>query len=126
MSVISIYLPIFGILFLVLSIRAALTRRRLQIAVGDDGNIEMKRAMRVHANFIEYVPISVLLIYFLEQATGGVVWAHVLCLALVVGRVSHAYGVSQVKENLRFRVAGMALTFFVIASASVRLAIANF
>jgi len=126
MPLVSIYLPVFGILFLILSVRALLTRRRLQIAVGDDGNIEMKRAMRVHANFIEYTPIAILLIYFLEQAVGSVIWIHVLCVALLVGRAVHAYGVSQVKENLRFRVIGMALTLFVIASSSIRLAIANF
>jgi len=82
--------------------------------------------MRVHANFIEYTPIAILLIYFLEQATGSVIWVHVLCIALLVGRALHAYGVSQIKEDLRFRVMGMVLTLFVIVSSSVRLTIANF
>jgi len=31
----------------------------------------------------------------------------------------HAYGVSQVSENYRYRTIGMALTFTVIISASV-------
>jgi uncharacterized protein len=38
--------------------------------------------------------------------------------ALLVGRILHAYGVSQVKEKLKFRVAGMILTFVSILSAT--------
>jgi uncharacterized membrane protein YecN with MAPEG domain len=40
----------------------------MHIAIGDAGNPEMLRAMRVHSNFAEYVPLSLLLIYFVETA----------------------------------------------------------
>jgi uncharacterized protein len=51
------------------------------------------------------------------------VWIHFVCIALLVGRISHAYGVSQVQEKFIYRVIGMALTFMVIISTSVRLLI---
>jgi uncharacterized membrane protein YecN with MAPEG domain len=60
--------------------------------LGDAGNKDMQRTVRVHANFAEYVP-----------------------LGLLVGRLSHANGVSQSKENFRFRIVGMSLTLSLTA-----------
>jgi len=65
------------------------------------------------------VPISLLLIYLLETIAGSHYWIHILFVGLLIGRIVHAYGVSQVSENYRYRVTGMALTFTVIISASV-------
>ena len=79
------------------------------------------RATRVHSNFAEYVPIALVLIYFLETETQSRMWAHILCNALLAGRIVHAYGVSQLEEDYRFRVTGMFLTIGVIISVSLRL-----
>ena len=79
--------------------------------------------MRAHANFAEYVPIALLLIYFLEIESEVPWLVHALGSALLAGRALHAYGVSQLNENLRYRVIGMALTFGVIISAAARLLI---
>ena len=76
--------------------------------------------MRVHSNFAEYVPIALILVYFLEVGTNTELWIHVLCVSLILGRLLHAYGVSQVEENYRFRVAGMILTLSCLISASTR------
>ena len=70
--------------------------------------------MRVHANFSEYVPLSLLLIYLVEASGAHPVLVHALGAVLLVARLSHAYGVSQAKENFKFRVFGMASTFSVL------------
>jgi uncharacterized membrane protein YecN with MAPEG domain len=44
---------------------------------------------------------------------------HLLGISLVFGRLSHAWGVSQLNENFRFRVFGMIATFNAIIVASV-------
>ena len=46
-------------------------------------------------------------------------YALTLGLALLVGRLIHAFGVSQENETFRYRTAGMSLTFIAIAAASV-------
>ncbi len=115
------YAAIFALLFVALSIRTIRLRRRLRVAVGDGGEPQLQRAARVHSNFAEYVPFALVLIYFVEIEVAGYAWVHGLCLALLAGRLLHAYGVSQVKENYRFRTAGMVLTFAVILSAAFRL-----
>ncbi len=70
--------------------------------------------MRVNANFAEYVPLSLMLIYFVELHDGPRLHVHLLGTALVCGRLLHAWGVSQPKENFRYRTAGIALTFGVM------------
>ena len=116
-----LYAAIIGLVFVVLSVRTLLLRRRLGIAIGTGEDPELTRAMRVHSNFAEYVPLALILFYFLEVETDADLWIHVLCVSLIVGRLLHAYGVSQVDENYRFRLAGMILTLGSIISASTRL-----
>lgn len=101
-------------------------RIRLKIGIGDGGNAEMLRAIRVHANFAEYVPFSLLLIYMLE-VNGGAVWLiHVLGCTLLFARLLHAFGVSQLAEKMLFRQIGMVLTFSTIAVAALSLLAAAF
>ena len=124
MFVTPIYAAILGFVFVAISVRTILVRRKLQVAIGDGDQPLLARAARVHANFAEYVPLSLILIYFLETYSVSKLWIHLLCLTLVMGRVTHAFGVSQAKENYRYRVTGMALTFTAILSASLGLIIA--
>ena len=123
MPVTPIYAAIFGFVFVALSVRTILLRGRLGVAIGDGNQPILTRAVRAHSNFAEYVPLSLILIYFLELQAGASLWIHVLCIALLVGRITHAFGVSQVEENERYRVIGMAFTFTVIISASIGLMI---
>lgn len=67
--------------------------------------------MRAHANFAEYVPLCLVLLGIAEIQSTLPIVVHILGSVLVLGRLLHSYGVSQTKENFRFRVVGMALTF---------------
>ncbi|MDJ0941462.1 MAG: MAPEG family protein [Woeseiaceae bacterium] len=118
MLITPLYAAIFAIVLFVLSVRTLRLRRRFKVAIGPGEQPELQRAMRVHANFCEYVPITILLIFFLETLAPVGWWIHSLCAALLLGRALHAWGVSQVNENLVFRVAGMATTFTVMLSAA--------
>jgi uncharacterized protein len=120
-TILPIYAAVFAIFFVVLSIRTIRQRRSLKIGLGDAGNKDMQRAVRVHANFAEYVPLSLLMIYLVEQSGVYVWFLHALCLGLLAGRLSHAYGVSQTKENYRYRVAGMTLTLATLVTCAAHL-----
>lgn len=118
-----LYAAIFALFFVFLSVRTILIRRKMQVAIGYGDQPRLERAARAHANFSEYVPIGLLLIYFLELRVGSALWIHALGTLLFIGRLSHAYGVSQMNEDFRFRVFGMALTFAAIATAALRILI---
>jgi uncharacterized membrane protein YecN with MAPEG domain len=122
MRITSFYAALLALLFGALSIRTLLLRRRLRVAVGDAGNAQLLRASRVHANFAEYVPLCLLLVAFCEvQGSTPARWLHLALGALVIGRLSHAYGVSRVDEPFGFRVLGVALTLAVLFVAAARL-----
>jgi uncharacterized membrane protein YecN with MAPEG domain len=121
MHIVLLYAGVLALLFVALSVRTLLMRRTLRIAIGDAGNEAMLRAMRVHSNFAEYVPLSLLLIYFVEATGASAIFVHALGASVVVGRISHAFGVSQVKENYAFRIVGMTFTLAPIVIAATRL-----
>ena len=118
MKKIILYASLLALLYVILSVRTLLLRRKLKIDLGDAGNKQMLKAMRAHANFSEYVPLSILLIYFNEVQNLNAYLIHSLGLSLLIGRLSHAYGVSQIKENFFFRVFGMAMTLSVLILSS--------
>ena len=120
-----LYAAIVALLFVLLSVRTLRLRRKLKVAIGHGDQPQLERAARAHANFAEYVPIALLLIYFLEVSSASGLSIHILCALLVVGRASHAYGVSQIEEDYRYRVFGMVLTFTAIISAALGIIIAS-
>lgn len=121
MTIISVYASLLAFLFVFLSIRIIRLRRSLGIALGHEENPDMLRAMRVQANCAEYVPIALLLIFLVESSAAHPMLVHALGIALVIGRVSHAIGVSRNPENFNFRVFGMTLTFAVLLVCAVYL-----
>lgn len=115
------YAALLALLFFTLSVRTLRLRRALRIPIGDANDQLMLRTMRVHSNFAEYTPYALLLIFMLELS-GGYDWlVHGLCICLVLGRISHAFGVSKISENYRYRVFGMAMTFTALMGAAASL-----
>ena len=120
-----LYAAAMALLLLTLSIRTLRTRRRLGIGIGDGGDETMLRATRAHANFVEYAPF-ILLLLFMAELGGTAPWRlHVLCVCLLAGRLLHAFGVSRSPEDYRYRVAGMVLTFAALIGATVSVVIAR-
>jgi uncharacterized membrane protein YecN with MAPEG domain len=110
-QILPIYAALLGFVFFYLSVRTIGLRRKLRIGIGSNENNQMLRAMRVHSNFAEYVPITLILILFVEAQGGPPLLVHALGALLLIGRSVHAYGVSQMNEKFVFRVSGMMMTF---------------
>ena len=121
MIIVPTYAAIFALLFVFLSFRVIKARRQEKIAIGAGGSAVLERAMRVHANFAEYVPFALLLLSFIEQKGGHFLYVNILCLMLLAGRSLHIYGVSNENENLRYRVLGMSMTFATIIFSALTL-----
>lgn len=121
MAIVSVYAALLALLFIALSINVIRVRRATQTALGDAGDARLLRAMRVHANFAEYVPLALLLLYAAAGLGAAAIWLHLLSTLLLAGRLSHAWGVARTPENLTFRVVGMVATFFVLAATALTL-----
>ena len=119
MVITATYAGLLAFLFVVLSARVIGVRRSAQIAVGDQGNVALLRKMRAHANFAEYVPFAIVLMGLGEGLQAPALALHAMGATLLVGRLLHAIGISQIEEPLWMRVTGMLLTFSVIGSGAI-------
>lgn len=120
-TIVPVYAAVLALLFVGLSLRVIRARRAEKIAVGHGRSAVLLRAMRVQANFAEYVPLALILIGCLESQQFPAYLVHGFGSALVAGRLAHAFGMSREPENFRFRVAGMSATFFVLAGSALLL-----
>jgi len=119
LSITAFYAALLAVLFLFLSVRVIGWRRERRVEFGHGEDTELLRRMRVHANFAEYVPFTLLLMALAESMAPPHLLLHIAGLLLVAGRLLHAYGVSQSPAILRYRVYGMWLTFVALGLAAL-------
>jgi hypothetical protein len=111
----ALYVGLFGLMLIFLSLRVSFVRRDERIALGDGDNIALRRRIRAQGNFIEFVPIALLLLVLAEHTGMGSLYIHIFGIILLAARIAHAYGISQVKEPFIFRMTGTIATQSVIA-----------
>lgn len=107
-----IYAVIATALIIFLSFEVIKTRRRLQISVGDGNNEDLQTVQGAQSNAIEYLPIALLLLFYLEY-NGASIWLiHLAGITLMTGRIIHARGL--LTKNLKWRVLGMQVTIYLL------------
>ena len=75
--------------------------------------------IRRHGNFIEYVPIALILIGVLEINGSSPIFLHVLGVALVAARVAHAQGLYHDNPGHPLRAVGAGGTALVTVAAGL-------
>ena len=110
----SIIVSLLAILFIKLSFAVIKLRRANKIGLGTGGNESLERAIRAQGNFIEYVPIGVLMLATLEL--NGAPWWMVALpgFTLIIGRLIHAVGIKIPPPDFSKRKLGMQFTFFTL------------
>lgn len=110
----SLYAALAGLLVILLAYRVVRLRRGERVGQGDGGNKKLGRAIAVHRNAIEYLPIALVLLLIYE-INGGHQWLlHAFGASLIVARLLHAWGLGRHSGRSFGRVAGTALTWLVI------------
>jgi len=115
----ALYAGLLGVLVLILAFRVVAVRRTTAIGLGDGGNALLLSRIRIHANAAEYVPLALVLMLILELNGASPRLLHVLGIALVVGRLAHAQGLSQSAGTSAGRLVGNLLTWGVMLIAAV-------
>jgi uncharacterized membrane protein YecN with MAPEG domain len=117
----ALYAGLLGLISMGVAFPAGSLRGRLGVSIGDGGHRELLLAMRRHANFVEWVPLALILIALLEK-NGAKAWAiHTLGAALVVARLFHAVGIRAETIKRPERFIGATVTALVTIVASVGL-----
>ncbi|MFK7835305.1 MAG: MAPEG family protein [Sulfitobacter sp.] len=114
LTVVPIYAALTALLFLVLSFRVIFYRRANRLSLGDEGDKNLLKRMRAQANCAEYAPLALLLLAMVELTGAPALALHALGIALVAGRMIHAYGFGSTPQIMIFRQLGMVLTLTVI------------
>jgi uncharacterized membrane protein YecN with MAPEG domain len=94
---------------IVLSLIVSMGRGKAGVNHGDGGNASLLLRIRAQGNFIEYVPIGLIVIGLCDMAGISATWLWASSLLLLLGRLSHAVGV--LSGSLPPRAAGMLMTY---------------
>lgn len=122
----ALYAALLGLMFIALSIKVIAKRRQFQVGIGSKGEMALERAIRVHGNFAEYVPFALLLMFLTEYSGLAPLYLHILGITLLLARLSHAWGVRQLKEPLKYRMFGTLLTFGVMLLSALAILVLYF
>lgn len=108
-----IYAALFAFGLIALTFRVALLRMKHKVVLGAGENQELERNMRAHGNFVETVPMALVLMMILEL-NGALPWViHWLGLLMIISRVSHFIGLTTGNGYGAYRTGGVFLTFAV-------------
>lgn len=90
----ALYAVLGALLLVKFSFDVVRLRTQYHVGYGDGGFSELQVAIRVHGNAVEYVPIGLILLLFMEM-NGAQTWmVHVCGILLIVGRLMHSTGLS--------------------------------
>jgi uncharacterized protein len=117
----SLYAALLALLLCALSVRVLRLRRQLKVKVGDGGHASLQRAIRVHGNLAEYLPMALLLLLLLELRGTPASALHAFGGLLTAARFAHAVGVSRVDERLGWRIAGVSVTLSLLIAGALGL-----
>ncbi|MES2683779.1 MAG: MAPEG family protein [Pseudomonadota bacterium] len=101
-----------GLLLLFLAMRVSMLRMQHQVALGDGGIAALMRAIRVHANTVEQVPIFLVQCACYEIYLGAGPLLIALVAAFLLARGLFAWGLSRRTLSAPRRV-GAGLTYIV-------------
>jgi hypothetical protein len=115
----AVYAALHVLLLIALAARVVLARRRAKVGIGDGGDPDLARAIRVHGNAVEQAAPTFALLVFLPLL-GAPAWAlHACGVATLLGRVLHAAGLSKSAGVTLGRQAGMILTWTALGAAAL-------
>jgi uncharacterized membrane protein YecN with MAPEG domain len=110
----ALYAALSALLLVTLAVRVSVTRGKEKVDLGDGGKEVMLRAIRCHGNAMEYIPIVLILMLFLEMRGSAPWFLHLAGVTLIVGRLLHAYGLMQSSGLTPGRLAGTSLTWLLL------------
>ena len=120
-AITAMYAAIFGLALVILGVSVFATRIRKRIEHGDDGDNRLRRLIRIHGNFAEYVPLALVLMLILELNGSSSMYLHSLGIALIVARVLHVVGMMGERDVRIARGGAAVMTSATIATASFSL-----
>lgn len=116
-AITALYAALVALVLLVLAVRVSSLRMRLKVGLGDGGDPGLQRAVRAHANAVEWaLPVLVLMLIG-ELNRADPLLLHACGIVLIVARILHGFGLTRRSAFGRFW--GIGLTWTVLAVLAV-------
>jgi uncharacterized membrane protein YecN with MAPEG domain len=109
-AITGLYAVPLTLIMIALSTHVTMLRAKTRVALGDGGNPDLALRMRRHGNFVENVPIVLLLMVMAELLGAGSLWLHAAGAILLAGRIIHAVGLSGTNSASAGRIIGGSAT----------------
>ena len=109
----ALYAALLVAVLVVLTVRIGLARGKTGISMLDGGDQQVLVDMRRHGNFIEHVPLLLVLMAIIEINDGSAVFLHLVGIALVICRIAHPFGLRNDRAQTPMRMLGAGGTFLV-------------
>ncbi len=118
-----LYAGVLGIMYFLLSVNVIRYRWKEKKGLGHDTHPKdpLFKAIRIHGNFMEYVPFILLLLAMDEVTMRGDAFLHSIGIGLTLARIFHFIGISKSHLVSWQRSAGVAITFIILLVLSVNL-----
>jgi uncharacterized membrane protein YecN with MAPEG domain len=116
----ALYAALNALVVLALALLVVRQRAKTGISIGEgptDGPLH--RAIRAHANAVEYVPIILVLLVVLDLADANVILLHAVGGGLLLGRLLHGFGLSRSGGISIGRSIGTILTWLALVAGSI-------
>lgn len=118
-------LPLIPI-FLTLFMRVSARRSELKTSIGHADDASLHQRIRQHGNFVEWVPLVLILMLLAEAQGGNSIALHVAGGFLVVGRVLHPIGLRADNANHPLRIIGNSLNLLAVVILTLLIAMSRF
>jgi uncharacterized membrane protein YecN with MAPEG domain len=119
LSITATYAAILALIIVALGINVTVHRVKLKVSLGDGGNPQMLRMIRLHGNAIEYLPLALVLMALYELNGGMHIALHIIGIALVAGRLIQTAAMWSTEVAGPGRGIGQTLTWLSIAALAV-------
>ena len=106
LSITALYGAILALIIVALGINVTMHRVKLKVPLGDGGNPQMLRMIRLHGNAVEYIPLAIVLMALYELNGGSHLALNIVGIALVAGRLIQTWGMWAVSTTTLGRQVG--------------------
>ena len=116
-----LYAAVLAAMSIVLSARAGFFRGKVRVSIlyGDPQNAELAQRVRVHQNFLEYVPLLLILMGGIELSGGNPLFLYVVGTVLILARIAHALGLKHDNIEHPLRAVGAGSTALLMLACIV-------
>ena len=118
-AITSLYAGAAALMCVYLTLGVSRQRIKHKVSIGDGDNRAVLVAIRAQGNFVEYVPIGLILMAAVEAQGAPALAVHAVGAMLIGGRLMHAIGFTRRPQILILRQLGTVLNLLMVLAAGL-------